>query len=127
MGHFAKIENGIVIQVNRIDEDYFYANQETRYSGQWIQTSYNTKGGVHYNPETGEPSDDQTKALRKNYAGIGYTYDEQRDAFIPPKTYQSWTLNETTCLWESPKPYPNDGNNYYWDEAQQKWIKLEWN
>jgi hypothetical protein len=127
MAHFAKIENGIVTQVNRIDEDYFYANRETRYTETWIQTSYNTKGGVHYNPETGEPSVDQSKALRKNYAGIGFTYDEERDAFIPPKTYESWILNETTCLWESPIPYPNNDEPCYWDEQQQQWIQLDWN
>ena len=127
MGHFAKIENGIVIQVNRIDEDYFNANRETRYTETWIQTSYNTRGGVHYNPETGLPSDDQTKALRKNYAGIGYSYDEELDAFIPPATYASWILNESTCLWESPIPYPNDGSYYDWNEQQQQWKKLDWN
>lgn len=127
MGHFAKIENGIVTQVNRIDEDYFYANRETRYTGTWIQTSYNTRGGIHYNPETGLPSDDQTKALRKNYAGIGFYYDQERDAFIPPKTYQSWILNESTCLWESLIAYPNDGFYYDWDEQEQKWRKLDWN
>lgn len=126
MGHFAKIENGIVTQVNRIDEDYFAENPNL-YLGTWIQTSYNTRGGIHYNPETGEPSDDQSKAIRKNYAGIGFTYDEQSDAFIPPKTYESWILNETTCLWESPIPYPNDNEQYYWDEQQQQWIQLDWN
>ena len=127
MGHFAKIENGIVTQVNRIDEDYFHANRETRYTGTWIQTSYNTRGGVHYNPETGEPSDDQTKALRKNYAGIGFIYDEERDAFIPPKSFDSWVLNEETCLWENPIPYPDDNKKYYWDEEKKKWIELKWN
>ncbi len=83
MAHFAKIENGTVTQVNVIDEDYFAENRETRYTGQWVQTSYNTRGGVHYNPETNEPSADQSKALRKNYAGIGYVYDEVRDAAAP--------------------------------------------
>ena len=126
MAHFAKIENGIVTQVNRIDENYFAENPNL-YLGTWIQTSYNTRGGIHYNPETGEPSADQSKAIRKNYAGIGFTYDEQRDAFIPPKTYESWILNETTCLWENPIPYPNDNKRYYWDEQQQQWIQLDWN
>jgi hypothetical protein len=74
MGHYAKIENEIVVQVNVVEEDYFNANRETRYTGQWVQTSYNTKGGVHLLGGT---------PLRKNYAGIGYTYDEARDAFIP--------------------------------------------
>jgi hypothetical protein len=85
------------------------------------RTSYNTIGGVHYKFDN-TPSEDQTKAFRKNYAGIGYTYDEQRDAFIPPKPFPSWILNEFSCLWESPIPYPNDGNNYYWDEDTLSWV-----
>ncbi len=89
------------------------------------QTSYNTYGGVHYNPETGEPSDDQTKALRFNYAGIGFTYDEDRDAFIPPKPFESWVLDEDTCLWQAPVPYPTDGAEYEWDEETQEWTAVE--
>lgn len=89
------------------------------------QTSYNTRGGVHYNPETGEPSADQSKALRFNYAGIGYTYDEERDAFIPPKPFDSWVLNEDTCLWEAPIPYPADGAVYSWDEESGDWVAVE--
>ena len=116
MAHFAKIENGIVTQVNRIDEDYFHANRETRYTGTWIQTSYNTKGGVHLLGGT---------PLRKNYAGIDYTYDAQRDAFIPPKSFASWTLNETSCLWEPPTPMPDDGNRYEWNESTTSWDVIE--
>ena len=86
------------------------------------QTSYNTRGGVHYDPVTGQPSADQTKAFRKNYAGIGYRYDIDRDAFIPPKPYPSWVLNEDTCLWDAPVPMPSDGNMYQWDEATTSWI-----
>jgi hypothetical protein len=86
------------------------------------QTSYNTRGGVHYDPETGEPSEDQTKALRKNYAGIGFTYDEARDAFIPPKPFESWVLDEDTCLWEAPVAYPEDGEDYTWDEESGAWV-----
>lgn len=123
MAHFAKVEDGIVTQVNVVDEDYFNDNRETRYTGTWVQTSYNTRGGVHYNPETNEPSADQTKALRKNYAGIGYTYDEARDAFIPPKPFNSWLLNEDTCQWDAPVPYPTDGKMYMWDEEQQQWTE----
>lgn len=123
MAHFAKVEDGIVTQVNVVDEDYFNDNRETRYTGTWVQTSYNTRGGVHYNPETNEPSADQTKALRKNYAGIGYTYDEARDAFIPPKPFNSWLLNENTCQWDAPVPYPTDGKMYMWDEEQQQWTE----
>lgn len=85
------------------------------------RTSYNTIGGIHYNRITNEPSEDQTKAFRKNYAGIGYTYDEQRDAFTPPKPYPSWILNEFSCLWESPVPYPNDDTMYTWNEESQTW------
>jgi hypothetical protein len=78
----------------------------------WVQTSYNTHGGVHTNG--GIP-------LRKNFAGIGYTYDEDRDAFIPKKPYNSWILNEDTCLWEAPVAMPEDGNNYKWNETNQSW------
>ena len=86
------------------------------------RTSYNTSGGIHYNRITNEPSEDQTKAFRKNYAGIGYIYDEQRDAFIPPKPFPSWVLDEFSCLWIPPIPYPNDGNRYYWDEGTLSWV-----
>jgi hypothetical protein len=116
MAHFAKIENGTVTQVNVIDEDYFAENRETRYTGQWVQTSYNTQGGVHLLGGT---------PLRKNYAGIGYTYDEARDAFIPPKPFNSWLLNEDTCQWDAPVAYPTDGKLYMWDEEQQQWTEVE--
>tara|TARA_R110002110_G_scaffold171451_1_gene373898 strand:+ start:85 stop:474 length:390 start_codon:yes stop_codon:yes gene_type:complete len=81
----------------------------------WKQTSYNTHGGVHDNGGT---------PFRKNHAGIGYTYDEDRDAFIPPKPYTSWTLNEETCLWEAPSAKPNDGNSYIWNEENQTWDQI---
>jgi hypothetical protein len=90
--------------------------------GEWIQTSYNTRGGVHYDPETNQPSADQSKALRKNYAGIGYSYDREKDAFIPPAPYASWILDEQTCLWNPPVEYPTDGKSYHWDEATLAWI-----
>lgn len=124
MGHYAKIEDGIVVQVNVVEEDYFSSNPE-RYSGTWIKTSYNTRGGVHYNPETNEPSEDQSKALRKNYAGIGFTYDEELDAFYAPRPFESWTLNETTCWWEAPVAYPTDGKLYIWDEETISWKEVE--
>ena len=92
------------------------------------QTSYNTRGGVHYDPETGEPSEDQSKALRFNYAGIGFTFDPDKGtdgAFIPPKPYDSWVLNEDTCLWEAPVPYPTDGADYFWDEDAGDWIAAD--
>lgn len=120
MAHFAKVNNGIVEQVIVADPEFFDTFVDSS-PGQWIQTSYNTRGGVHYDPATGEPSADQSKALRKNYAGIGYSYDATRDAFIPPKPYASWLLNENACLWEAPAPYPNDGGLYTWNESTQTW------
>ena len=86
------------------------------------RTSYNTRGGIHYTD--GEPSTDQTKALRFNYAGIGFTYDADRDAFIAPKPFDSWVLDETTCLWVAPKPYPQDGKTYRWDEETGNWVEM---
>jgi len=82
--------------------------------GRWVQTSYNTLGGQH--PE-GRP-------LRKNYAGIGFTYDAIRDAFIPPKPYASWLLNESTCRWEAPVPYPTDDKMYQWNEPTTSWVEV---
>jgi hypothetical protein len=122
MAHFAKVNNGIVEQVIVAEPEFFDTFVDSS-PGQWIQTSYNTRGGVHYNPETGEPSADQTKALRKNYAGLGYSYDAGRDAFIPPKPYASWTLNDDTCLWEAPVAYPTDGGRYTWDESTITWVE----
>jgi hypothetical protein len=109
MSHFAKVENGLVTQVVVAEQDFIDAQE-----GTWVQTSYNTHGGVHYSPETGEP--DGGVALRKNYAGVGDTYDSNRDAFYEPKVYPSWVLNEASCLWEAPIPMPEDGNAYDWDE-----------
>ena len=123
MGHFAKVSNGIVTKVI-VAEQEFFNNFVDDSPGQWIQTSYNTRGGVHYAPNTNEPSDDQSKALRKNYAGIGYTYDATRDAFIPPQPFNSWTLNEDTCLWDSPVPYPEDGKLYKWNEELVNWEEV---
>jgi hypothetical protein len=109
MSHFAKVENGIVTQVIVAEQDFVDAQE-----GTWVQTSYNTYGGVHYSPETREP--DGGVALRKNYAGIGYIYDSDRDAFYAPQPYPSWTLNESSCIWEAPIPMPDDENMYEWDE-----------
>jgi hypothetical protein len=111
MAHFAKVVDGLVTQVIVAEPEFFDTFVDSS-PGQWIQTSYNTHGGVH--PE-GRP-------LRKNYAGIGYTYDAGRDAFIPPKPYNSWVLNETTCLWDAPTQMPNDNQNYRWDEALGNWV-----
>ncbi len=123
MGHFAKVSNGIVTRVIVAEADFFN-NFVDDSPGQWIQTSYNTRGGVHYQPNTNEPSEDQSKALRKNYAGIGYTYDSTRDAFIPPQPFNSWTLNEDTCLWDSPVAYPTDGKLYKWNEEILNWEEV---
>jgi len=122
MAHFAKILDGKVIQVI-VAEPQFFETFIDDSPGEWIQTSYNTRGGVHYNPETGEPSTDQSKALRKNFAGIDYTYDAQKDAFIPIKPFESWVLNEDTCLWDPPVPMPLDGKKYSWNEETGLWAE----
>jgi hypothetical protein len=124
MAHFAKVVSGTVTQVIVAEPEFFETFVDTS-PGEWIQTSYNTRGGVHYQANSNDPSEDQTKALRKNYAGIGYTYDAQRDAFIPPKPFESWVLNETSCLWEAPTPYPNDGERYTWNESTTYWDLVQ--
>lgn len=123
MSHYAKVNNGIVERVIVAEADFFN-NFLDDSPGQWIQTSYNTRGGIHYKPNSDEPSEDQSKALRKNYAGIGYSYDAERDAFIPPKPFASWSLDEFSCLWIPPVPYPDDGIVYEWDEENQAWVQL---
>lgn len=114
MAHFAQIDqNNIVVQVVVAEQDFI----NTGALGdpvKWIQTSYRTRAGQH--PE-GQP-------LRKNYAGIGYTYDHEKDAFVPPKPYNSWLLNDDTCLWESPVPHPTDGKIYTWTEELTTWTEL---
>ena len=127
MAHFAKLdENSVVIFVTvGRDEDNGKEDELTARTGDvYKQTSYNTRGGVHYQAD-GTPSADQSKAFRKNYAGLGYTYDESRDAFIPPKPYASWMLNETTCLWDAPVAYPMDGKRYTWDEDTTSWVEMQ--
>jgi hypothetical protein len=122
MSHFAKVEMGIVTSVI-VAEQEFINSGVVGDPSLWIQTSYNTRGGIHYQPNSNIPSEDQSKSLRKNYAGVGFQYDQQRDAFIPPKPveYPSFILNEETCLWEAPIPYPNDGKLYNWNEQNQTW------
>ena len=114
MAHYAKIENNIVTQVIVAEAEFFDTFVDDS-PGEWLQTSYNTHGGVHL--DGGTP-------LRKNYAGVGYTYDSVRDAFIPPQPYPSWTLNETTCLWEAPTPYPEDDKMYEWNEDTTSWVEV---
>lgn len=126
MAHFAKVENGIVTSVIVAEQDFINSGAVGDPSS-WVQTSYNTRGGVHYGQD-GQP--DGGVALRKNYAGIGYTYDAQRDAFYGPKPYNSWTLNESTCYWESPTPMPTDTNEdgtpkrYTWNEETTSWVEV---
>lgn len=122
MSHFAKVENGIVARVIVAEQEYVDSLIET-VPGFWVQTSYNTRGGVHYEANSNTPSADQSKALRKNFAGVGYTYDAGRDAFIPPKPFDSWVLNEDTCLWDAPTVKPEDGKFYSWNEATLSWIE----
>ena len=128
MAHFAKLDKNnkvVFVTVGRDEDENLELELFNRTGDLYKRTSYNTKGGIHYDSETNEPSTDQSKAFRKNYAGIGYTYDKTRDAFIPPQPYPSWTLNEETCLWDSPVPYPEDGNAYNWNEETQTWNLLE--
>jgi len=120
MGHFAKVENGKVTQVI-VAEQEFINSGAVGSPAQWVQTSYNTRGGVHYGQD-GQP--DGGVALRGNYAGIGYLYDYINDVFIPPKPYSSWVLNNTTWTWDAPTPMPTDGKMYQWDEATKAWTEL---
>ena len=123
MAHFARMDkDGIVVQVIVIEQDMLDTGNWGD-PNDWVQTSYNTRGGVHYAPNSNEP--DGGVALRKNYAGKGYTYDQTRDAFIPPKPFSSWELNEETCNWNPPTPYPDDEKEYHWDEDITSWIERE--
>ena len=111
MAHYAKVVDGIVENVIVADQEWIDG-----LDGQWVQTSYNTSGGVHV--DGGTP-------LRKNFAGIGFVYDEAKDAFYIPQPYASWTLNDDTCLWEAPTAYPDDGKIYNWDEDTTSWVEVE--
>ena len=124
MSHFAKLdENNLVtfVTVGRQEDDGLEEELNARTGDVYRQTSYNTRGGVHYTD--GVPSADQTKALRYNYAGIGFTYDETRGAFIPPQPYASWVLDEATCQWVAPIAYPADGD-HVWDEQAGDWEEV---
>ena len=118
MSHFAKVEDGIVTVVYVAEQDWVDAQAD---SNKYVQTSYNTRGGKHYDPDTGL-EDDKTP-LRKNYAGIDDTYDSIRDAFYAPQPYASWTLDEDTCRWNAPVDYPDDGKFYSWDEDTTAWVE----
>jgi hypothetical protein len=114
MAHFAKVVDGVVTQVIVAEQEFFQTFVDSS-PGEWIQTSYNTYGGQH--KLGGTP-------LRKNYAGIGFTYDRIKDAFISQKPFASWLLNEDTCLWEAPVVMPQDGKMYKWDEPTLNWVEL---
>ena len=121
MGHFAKVVDGKVSQVIVAEPDFFNTFVDSS-PGQWIQTSYNTRGNVHYLPNSNEPSGGE--ALRGNYAGIGYTYDAVNDVFYAPKPFNSWTLSEATWSWEAPVAYPDDGKTYVWNEETTNWQEV---
>jgi len=120
MAHYAFLdENYIVTEVivGKDESNYDWEAHYGQFRGQLCKrTSYNTHGGVHNSGGT---------PYRKNYAGIGYSYDPQRDAFIPPKPFASWQLNETTCLWDAPTPMPQDGKMYSWDEDTTAWVEVQ--
>lgn len=114
MAHYAKVTDGIVTKVIVAEAEFFNTFVDDS-AGEWIQTSYNTHGGEH--TLGGTP-------LRKNFAGIGFTYDYEKDAFIPPQPFMSWTLNEDTCLWEAPVAYPDDDKVYIWNESITNWTEV---
>jgi hypothetical protein len=129
MGYFAKVINGMVVQVIAANQEFIDTLPNKT---EWVETSYNVRGGVYYDQETGQPADDQSVIeleagrKRKNYAGIGFTYDSKRDAFIPPNNYVGWVLNEDTCLWESPIPRPTDNKIYDWNNQTLQWDYIGW-
>lgn len=134
MAHYAFVDsNNLVVRVitgrdeddlpEGIDswEDYYSSLEPGKRA---IRTSYNTRGGIYYDPVTNEPGPDQSKAFRGNFASAGATYNPALDAFIPPKFYQSWVLDEATYSWVAPIPRPQDGKEYYWDESKTNWVEV---
>ena len=123
MAHFAHVIDGVVTEVIVAEQGFIDTLPDPQ---NWIRTSYNTRHGIHYKPNVLplEPSEDQSKALRKNYAGIGFLYDAQLDAFVPPQPFPSWHLNKDICDWEPPISYPTDGQIYVWDESTLSWALL---
>lgn len=117
MAHYAKIEDGVVTNIIVAKQDYVDTQE-----GTWVQTSYNTKGGKHYAPNS--QTEDGGTPLRKNYAGIGYVYDATRDAFYLPQPFPSWTFDESTCYWNAPVAYPDDDILYRWDEDTNNWVEI---
>lgn len=120
MSHFAKVTDGKVTQVIVAEKEFFDTYVDST-PGEWIQTSYNTRGGVHYGQD-GQP--DGGVALRGNYAGIGYTYDRANDVFYPAQPYPSWVISAPNWTWEAPVAMPTDGKKYTWDEATTSWVEV---
>ena len=128
MAYFAELDsNNVVTRVLTSHESSNYNPEvelKKKYKSNFKKTSYNTIHGVHYDANR-NPSADQSKAFRKNFAGVGFAYDEGRDAFIPPQPFPSWTLDEEKCVWEPPVAMPTDGKRYIWDENAQNWAEVE--
>ena len=122
MSHFAEIDKDNIVQRVIAAKQDFIDSGAGGDANYWVQTSFNTRGGVHYAPNSNEP--DGGIALRKNYAGKGYTYDQTRDAFVPPKPHLSWILDEDTCQWDAPTPMPEDDKMYKWDEDTTSWEEI---
>ena len=123
MTHYAKVNNGIVVNVIVAEEDFFTNGHFVDNSpGQWIQTSYNTRGGIHYAFNSNTP--DNGVALRANFAGIGYIYDSVHDVFYAPQPYPSWTISGPTWIWTAPVPMPITGGPYNWDETTKNWVVI---
>ena len=119
MGHYAKVANGIVVDVITAKADFFDTFIDSS-PGTWLKTSYNTRGGIHYGQDD-EP--DGGVEIRANYAGIGYTYDAANDVFYAPQPYPSWTISPPDWIWKPPVPMPTDGKDYNWDEAALNWVE----
>ena len=119
MSHYAKVLDGIVTQVIVAEPEFFETFIDST-PGQWIQCSYNTRGNVHYLPNSDTPSGNS--GLRGNYPGIGYIYDAKYDVFYSPKPYPSWVLDHDTWTWQPPVVMPTDGQNYIWEELTKSWI-----
>jgi hypothetical protein len=120
MSHFAKVENNIVTEVLVAEQDFIdtLTNKDA-----WVQTSYNTRGGIHYAPNSNTP--DNGIALRANYAGVGYIYDSVNDVFYAPQPYPSWAISSPDWIWKAPVPYPADNELYDWDETTTNWVKVK--
>jgi hypothetical protein len=128
MAHFAEIDlttftvkRVLVVTDDQQARGHDFLSSDLGLGGTWIQTSYNSRGGVHYGSD-GKPSG--KPHLRYNYAGIGYKYDSSRDAFIPPKPFPSWVVDEATCTWKAPTPMPTDGGPYTWNESTLAWVSM---